>query len=187
MDEATAILDVSRVVARAGGGRAPPFRLLGEGQVDAEPLVRPVVEWAGLELVEVSYHGARGRRVLRVTVDRDGGVDLETIATISEKLTRRLDLEDFGEGSYQLEVSSPGLERPLRTPAQFARCIGWQVDVRTAAPVEGSSVHVGTLVASDDRAIEVEVDGVVRRLERPQIASARTVVDWAAELKGTHA
>jgi ribosome maturation factor RimP len=61
------------------------------------------------------------------------------------------------------------------------------VEVRTATPVEGSSVHVGTLVASDDRAIEVEVDGVVRCLERPQIASARTVVDWAAELKGTHA
>ncbi|MDP9301480.1 MAG: ribosome maturation factor RimP [Actinomycetota bacterium] len=155
--------------------------------MDAEPLVRPVVEGAGLELVELSYHGARGRRVLRVTVDRDGGVDLESIATISEKLTRRLDLEDFGEGAYQLEVSSPGLERPLRTPAQFARCIGWQVDVRTVEPVEGSSVHVGTLVGSDDRAIDVEVDGEVRRLGQPQIASARTVVDWAAELKGTHA
>jgi ribosome maturation factor RimP len=155
--------------------------------VDAEALVRPLVEGAGLELIEVSYHGARARRVLRITVDRDGGVDLETIATISEKLGRRLDLEDFGEGAYQLEVSSPGLERPLRGPAQFTRCIGWQVEVRTVEPVEGSSVHVGTLVASDDRAIDVEVDGVVRRLGHQEIASARTVVDWAAELKGTHA
>ena len=155
--------------------------------MDAGSLVRPVVEGAGLELIEVSYHGARGRRVLRITVDRDGGVDLETIATISEKLARRLDIEDFGEGAYQLEVSSPGLERSLRGSAQFARCIGWQVDVRTVEPVEGSSVHVGTLVASDDRAIDVEVDEVVRRLGHQQIASARTVVDWAAELKGTHA
>ena len=155
--------------------------------MDAGSLVRPVVEGAGLELIEVSYHGARGRRVLRITVDRDGGVDLETIATISEKLARRLDIEDFGEGAYQLEVSSPGLERSLRGPAQFARCIGWQVEVRTVEPVEGSSVHVGTLVASDDRAIDVEIDGVVRRLRHQQIASARTVVDWAAELKGTHA
>ena len=155
--------------------------------MDAEALVRPVVEGAGLELIEVSYHGARARRVLRITVDRDGGVDLETIATISEKLGRRLDIEDFGEGAYQLEVSSPGLERSLRGPAQFARCIGWQVEVRTVEPVEGSSVHVGTLAASDDRAIDVEVDGVVRRLGHQEIASARTVVDWAAELKGTHA
>jgi len=155
--------------------------------VDVEALVRPVVEGAGLELIEVSYHGGRARRVLRITVDRDGGVDLETIATISEKLSRRLDLEDFGEGAYQLEVSSPGLERPLRTPEQFARCIGWQVDVRTVEPVEGSSAHVGTLVASDERAIDVEVDGMLRRLGYQRIASARTVVDWAAELKGTHA
>jgi len=155
--------------------------------VDAEALVRPVVEGAGLELVEVRYHGARSHRVLRITVDREGGVDLETIAAISEKVARRLDLEDFGEVAYQLEVSSPGLERPLRTPAQFARCIGWQVDVRTVEQIEGSSVHVGTLVTADDRAIDVEVDGVVRRIEHPQIASARTVVDWAAELKGTHA
>ena len=61
------------------------------------------------------------------------------------------------------------------------------MEVRTVEPVEGSSVHVGTLVASDDRAIDVEVDEVVRRLGHQQIASARTVVDWAAELKGTHA
>jgi len=155
--------------------------------VDAEALVRPVVEGAGLELVEVSYHGPRAHRILRITVDREGGVDLETIATISEKLARRLDLEDFGEGSYRLEVSSPGLERPLRAPAQFARCVGRQVEVRTVEPVGGSSVHVGTLVAADDRAIDVEVDGVVRRIGHRQVASARTVVDWAAELKGTHA
>src|SRR5438093_2142360 len=160
---------------------------MGGWSVDAEALVRPVVEGAGLELIEVSYHGARARRVLRITVDRDGGVDLETIALLSEKLGRRLDLEGFAEGAYQLEVSSPGLERSLRGPAQFARCIGWQVEVRTAQPIEGSSVHVGTLVASDDRAIDVEVDGVVRRLGHQEIASARTVVDWAAELKGTHA
>jgi len=155
--------------------------------VDAGWMVRPVVEEAGLDLVDVSYHGARGRRVLRITVDREGGVDLETIATISEKLTRRLDLEDFGEGAYQLEVSSPGLERALRGAAQFARCVGSRVEVRTIEPVEGSSVHVGTLVAADERGIDVEVDGTVRRLEQRQIATARTVVDWAAELKGTHA
>ena len=61
------------------------------------------------------------------------------------------------------------------------------MEVRTIEPVEGSSVHVGTLVAADERGIDVEVDGTVRRLEQRQIATARTVVDWAAELKGTHA
>jgi ribosome maturation factor RimP len=153
--------------------------------VETEALVRPVVERAGLELVDVTYRGARGRRVLRVTIDRDGGVDLVTIATISEKLARRLDLEGFGEGSYQLEVSSPGLERPLKTPAQFARSVGSRVDVRTTDPFDDALQHVGELRAVDDDGIELDVDGATRRITFHAIASARTIVDWAAELKGT--
>jgi ribosome maturation factor RimP len=154
--------------------------------VETEALVRPVVEGAGLELVDVTYHGERGHRVLRVTIDRDGGVDLDTIATISEKLARRLDLENFGESAYQLEVTSPGLERPLKTPEQFARCVGSRVDVRTKEPLEGSLQHVGTLRLVDDRGVELDLDGVERRFGFADIASARTVVDWADELRGAH-
>ena len=152
--------------------------------MEAEALVRPVVEGAGLELVDVTYRGERGRRVLRVTVDRDEGVDLDTVASISEKLARRLDLEGFGEGSYQLEVSSPGLERPLKTPAQFARAIGARVEVRTVNPLYETTRHVGELRTADDGAIELDLGGRTLRVAYPQIASARTVVDWAAELKG---
>jgi len=152
--------------------------------VETEALVRAVVEGAGLELVDVTYRGERGRRVLRVTIDRDGGVDLDAIAAISEKLARRLDLEGFGEGSYQLEVSSPGLERPLKTPGQFARAIDARVEVRTTVPVHDALVHAGALEAADEVGIQLDVDGDVRRIPFSQIASARTVVDWAAELKG---
>ncbi len=84
--------------------------------MEAETLVRPVIEGAGLELVEVAFRRESGRRVLRVVVDRDGGVDLDTIADLSEKVSRRLDLEGFAPGPYALEVSSPGIERTLRTP-----------------------------------------------------------------------
>src|SRR5262245_14431665 len=132
--------------------------------VETEALVRPVVEGAGLELVDVTYRGERGRRVLRVTLDRDGGVDLDAIAAISEKIARRLDLEGFGEGSYQLEVSSPGLERPLKTPAQFARFVGARVEVRTTVPVEESLQHVGTLHATDADGFDLDADGAVRRI-----------------------
>jgi ribosome maturation factor RimP len=152
--------------------------------VEMEALVRPVVEGAGIELVDVTYRGERGRRVLRVTIDRDGGVDLDTIAAISEKLARRLDLEGFGEGSYQLEVSSPGVERPLKTPAQFARAVGDRVEVRTNLPVDDALQHLGTLRAVDDDAFELDVDGALRRIAFQDVASARTVVDWSAELKG---
>jgi ribosome maturation factor RimP len=152
--------------------------------VEMEALVRPVVEGAGLELVDVTDRRERGRRVLRVTIDRDGGVDLDAIAAISDKLARRLDLEGFGEGSYQLEVSSPGLERPLKTPAHFARTVGDRVEVRTNLPVDDAVQHVGTLRAIRDDGVELDVDGVVRRIAFRDVASARTVVDWSAELKG---
>jgi len=153
--------------------------------VDAEALVRPVVEGAGVELVDVAFEGAGGRRTLRVTVDRAGGIDLDAIAALSEKIARRLDLEDFGAGRYDLEVSTPGIERPLRTPAQFARAVGVQVKVKTTGPVDGANVHVGRLVAADDEAIVVEIEGAARRVPLADVASARTVADWSAELKGT--
>ena len=152
--------------------------------VETEALVRPVVEGAGLELVDVTYRGEHGRRVLRVTLDRDGGVDLDTIAAISEKIARRLDLEGFGPDAYQLEVSSPGLERPLKTPAQFARTVGARVEVRTSVPVDDALQHAGTLHATDADGFDLDVDGAVRRIAFDQVASARTVVDWSAELKG---
>jgi ribosome maturation factor RimP len=152
--------------------------------VETEALVRPVVEGAGLELVDVTFRGERGRRVLRVTVDREGGVDLDTIATISEKIARRLDLEGFDEGSYQLEVSSPGLERPLKTPAHFARAVGDQVEVRTTVRVDDALHHVGTLLSADADGFDLRVDGGVRRIAFDQVVSAHTVVDWSTELKG---
>jgi ribosome maturation factor RimP len=153
--------------------------------VDAEALVRPVVEGAGAELLDVSFAGTGDRRVLRITVDREGDLDLEAIAALSEKIARRLDLEDFGSGRYELEVSSPGIERPLRTPEHFARFVGSQVRVKTAMPVDGERVHAGALVAIDDDGIVVDVDGAQRRLLFAEIDSARTVADWSAELKGT--
>jgi ribosome maturation factor RimP len=152
--------------------------------VDAEALVRPVVEGAGFELFDVAFGGgAAGRPTLRVTVDRDGGLDLDTIASLSEKIGRRLDLENFGEGRYELEVSSPGIEHPLKTPAHFTRAIGSQVKVKTDAPVDDARVHQGVLLAADEHRIELDVDGGRRTIRIDAIRSARTVADWSAELK----
>jgi ribosome maturation factor RimP len=151
--------------------------------VDAEELVRPVVEAAGLELVEVSLRRESGRKVLRVTVDRPGGVDLETISATSEKVSRRLDLEGFAPGPYALELSSPGLERTLRGPQDFRRRVGDRLKVKTSDPVEGSKVHEGELVSADGEAIVIAAAGGELRVPYDEIASARTVVDWDAELK----
>jgi len=152
--------------------------------VDAEALVRPVVEGAGFELFDVTFGGGvGGRPILRVTVDRDGGLDLDTIAALSDKVARRLDLENFGEGRYELEVSSPGIERPLKTPAHFARAIGSRVRIKTDQPVGDARVHDGVLIASDEERIELEIDGSRRAIPVAAIRSARTVADWSAELK----
>jgi ribosome maturation factor RimP len=153
--------------------------------VDVEALVRPVVEGAGYELVDVAYAGGGGHRSLRVTVDRPEGLDVDAIAALSEKIARRLDLEDFGDGRYELEVSSPGIERPLRTPDQFARFVGSLVKVKTHEPVDEALVHEGVLTTSHAAGITVEVNGVARTVPYAAIASARTVADWDAELKGT--
>lgn len=155
--------------------------------VDAETVVRPVVEGAGAELVDVAFVGGGGRRTLRITVDRDGGLDLDTIAALSEKIARRLDLEGFDAGSYQLEVSSPGIERPLRTPMQFTRAIGGEVKVKTASEIDGARVHQGTLVRANGEGITVDVGSTERYIPYGDMTSARTVADWSAELKGTNA
>jgi ribosome maturation factor RimP len=144
-------------------------------------MVRPVVEAAGLELWDVELRGRAGRLVLRITVDREGGVDLDTIAQVSERLSRRLDLEDFSDRPYSLEVSSPGVERTLREPRHFERSIGRKLKVKTVAPVEGQRVHVGALVSADAEAIVIASEGGELRVRYADVASARTVFEWGAE------
>ena len=154
-------------------------------------LVRPVVEAAGLELWEVSFGLQGGRRILRVMVDRAGGaekaggadnaggVDLDTIAATSQRLSRRLDLEGFEQDRpYELEVSSPGLERALREPRHFERSVGQQVKVKTVERVDGRRVHEGALVSADAEAIVIASEGGELRVPYDGIASARTVFEW---------
>jgi len=146
--------------------------------VEVVALVRPVVESAGLEFVEAVFRREGGRRVLRVTVDREGGVDLDTIAETSERISRRLDIEDYAAGTYTLEVSSPGVERHLRAPRDFIRAIGQRVKVKASDPEEGGLTLVGTMVTADEDAVTVATDCAERRVTYPLIRSARTVFEW---------
>ncbi len=153
--------------------------------MEAETLIRPVIEGSGLELVDVAFRRESGRRVLRVVVDREGGVDVDTIAELAEKVSRRLDVEGFAPGPYALEVSSPGIERTLKRPRDYERRLGDTVKVKTTTPVEGRRNIAGQLVSADDDGIVVAADGRELRVRYLDIASARTVVDWDAELKGS--
>jgi ribosome maturation factor RimP len=148
--------------------------------MDLEAQVGPVVERAGLELVEVSFGRQGGRRVLRVVVDREGGVDLDAIAEVSERISRRLDVEGFDPGAYSLEVSSPGVERPLRRPQDYVRKVGEKVKVKTSEPHDGSRTHTGTLVGADEDGVVIATEHGERRLAYGEIASARTVFEWGS-------
>src|SRR5438270_13913457 len=116
-------------------------------------LIEPVVSPLGLELVDVELVGA----TLRVSVDRPGGVDLDTISAASEAVSAVLDHADPDPvpGRYTLEVSSPGVERPLRTPEHFRRAVGTTVAVRTRAEIDGERRVQGVLDAVGDDAVVV--------------------------------
>jgi ribosome maturation factor RimP len=146
--------------------------------MDLDELLRPVVEGAGLEFVEAALVRENERRVLRVTVDREGGVDLDAMATASGRIARRLDLEGFAPGPYSLEVSSPGLERPLRAPRDFARRVGERVRVKTAGPDVERRTLEGTILAANERQLKIATDGGEVEVPFGAIASARTVFEW---------
>jgi ribosome maturation factor RimP len=147
--------------------------------VDAEALVRPVIEGEGLELVDVTFGRESGRRTLRVVVDRDGGVDLDTISELAQKVSRRLDLEGFEPGPYALEVSTPGIERPLRRPEDFRRAVGERVRIETP-----DGTLEGELRAAEADAIRVASREGEHRVALEEVAAATTVVDWDEELRG---
>jgi ribosome maturation factor RimP len=170
------------------GGLAPTFSFVGEGRaVDVEALLAPVVHAEGLELYDVTRGREGGRKVLGVIVDRSGGVDVDTLSRLSELISRRLDEHGDEAGPYDLQVSSPGLERPLRRAEHFRRSLGEQVKVKTAAPMAGSRTHIGTLVGADDEGITLAAGDDELRIALAEVTSARTVVDWGAELKGSNA
>jgi ribosome maturation factor RimP len=138
-------------------------------------LVAPLLEAEGLELYDLQLDGP----LLRVLVDRDGGADIDAIARVSRALSRALDEHDPIEGRYTLEVSTPGLERPLRTPAHFVRATGSTVKVKTRPGTEGERRVEGVITGADDVAVTVQDEaGATRTVAYDDIERARTVFVW---------
>lgn len=111
-----------------------------------QALVRPLLDDEGVDLVEIQVTGGRGARGVRIFIDRPGGVTIEDCAHVSREVMDLLDMEYLIEGNYRLEVSSPGVDRPLRTPRDFMRAIGRKVRVRLHNGVKRSPVVVGRLI-----------------------------------------
>jgi ribosome maturation factor RimP len=145
--------------------------------------IGPVVASLGLELFDVELTGSGSAPVLRVTVDGPDGVDLDAITAATDAISPVLDRlgDERGgptpTGPYALEVSSPGLERPLRRPEHYQGAVGDTVSVKTRT-AEGAQRRRGVLVAADDEGFTLETDGVTERIRYPDVTQARTVFEW---------
>jgi ribosome maturation factor RimP len=138
-------------------------------------LLQPAVEALGYELVEIEYARSGDGGLVRVYIDTPRGVGLEDCERVSHAVSSVLDVEDPVPGHYRLEVSSPGLDRVLRTPEHFARFVGNRVKVQLALPIDGRRRFTGALVEAGDEGVTLEVDGSKVLLAYQQIQKARLV------------
>jgi ribosome maturation factor RimP len=142
----------------------------------------PVAAGEGMEIVDVEFRreGSRAGKVLRIFLDKEGGPTLEDLTRISRRLNEIFDEGLQVEGSYVLEVSSPGINRALKTPEHFARFIGKRVRVRTRDLIEGRRSFLGTLKEATPGEIVVETDGRDYRIAYAVIEKANYEHDWSA-------
>jgi ribosome maturation factor RimP len=122
--------------------------------------------------------GAGGRQTLRLFIDKAGGVSLDDCSGVSRAVSAALDVEDFIDGAYDLEVSSPGLDRPLRTPEHFEKFKGSKVRVKTFGPIpecENRKTFVGELQGFAEGRVIVDVDGKLFHVPHAQVSKASVV------------
>jgi ribosome maturation factor RimP len=180
-----------KTAGRAGSGSASRGRgaaaIPAGGLPDADRLARllePVVRAIGMDLESVRVTAAGRRRLLRVIVDADGGVSLDTIALVSRELSARLDgAAEMGELPYTLEVSSPGVDRPLTEPRHWRRAIGRVVVAPLAGPDgqhsgNGAITVQGRIAGSSDKGVTLDCDGVLRDFGYAQLGPGRVQVEF---------
>jgi ribosome maturation factor RimP len=141
-------------------------------------LVEPVLDEMGFELVDVEYRSERGRWVLRIYLDKEGGVTLDDCARASVEIGPLIDVRDIIAHGYVLEVSSPGLNRPLKRGKDFLRAVGKKVKVRTVAPVKGRRNFTGLLRRFENGALYLETDKTVVTLSLRDVEKANLMYEF---------
>jgi ribosome maturation factor RimP len=136
-------------------------------------LIEPVLVRSGYELVELEYVAGRSQAVVRIFIDQPAGITVEDCERVSRDVAALLDVDDPIPTAYTLEVSSPGFDRVLRTPAHFERFVGSRVFVELKVPRAGRRRYTGTLRAVSDTGIELEVDKQKVEISFAEIGKAR--------------
>jgi len=144
-------------------------------------LVGPAVESEGLELVELECLRMKTRWLVRIFIDREGGATLDDCAALSHQVGDLLNVHDLPPGPYTLEVSTPGLDRPLTRDKDFEKYRGARVRIRTREPIDGSRNFAGTYVdyaaEGGRRIVTLDVDGRAVRIDRENIQKANLEYD----------
>ena len=144
-----------------------------------EELITPILDRRNFELVDVEYVKEAGTWYLRAYIDKEGGIAVDDCEVISRKLGEWLDKEDFIDESYILEVSSPGLGRPLKKEKDFIRSMGKDVDVRLYRQIDKQKEFTGALSAYDENTVTLTMeDGSQMVFEKPDIALIRLALDF---------
>ena len=175
--QADTLQQTARIRLAAGKGRS--MRRKEEIEAYAENLFLPITQMHGFELVDVEYVKEAGSWYLRVYIDKEGGIAVDDCEVVSREADPILDADDCIEESYILEVSSPGLGRPLKKDKDFARSIGEEVEVRLFRAVEGCKEYTGLLNAYDKTTVTLMLeDEKTLVLERSNIALIRLALDF---------
>lgn len=144
-----------------------------------EAILMPIVEEHGFELVDVEYVKEGGTWYLRAYIDKPGGINVDDCEVVSRRLSDILDEKDYIEEAYILEVSSPGLGRPLKKEKDFKRSLGEEVDVRTYRMIEKQKEFTGLLKDYDDATVTIEMeDGTLKTFDKSDIAFIRLAFDF---------
>ncbi len=140
-------------------------------------LVLPILDSYSVELVDLEVKGREGSRSVKVFIDTPGGIDLETCTRISRTLSEQLDINDTISGNYRLEVSSPGVSRPLRNSRDFARNTGREVEV-VFEVLDGQTQLRGKLVDVTEEAIQVQTKKELRTIPVSTIKHGKVCLPW---------
>lgn len=145
-------------------------------------LATQIADGEAMEVIDVELRreGTRAGRVLRVYLDKEGGPNVDDLGRISRQLSELLDSQDIVEGSYTLEVSSPGINRPLKKPEHFQRFIGKRVRIRTGDMIDGRRSFLGILSEVSGDTIRIEVEGKPYQIPFSMIEKSNYEHDWSA-------
>ncbi len=143
-----------------------------------EALLQPIVDRLGFELIDVEFVKEAGEYYLRSYIDKEGGIMIDDCEAVSRELNPLLDEEDYIEEGYIMEVSSPGLGRPLKKEKDFVRNIGKRIELKTYRAIGGTKDFEGVLTAFDEDSVTLQEEESERSFLRKEIALIRQAFDF---------